>query len=194
MKYIPIETRAHCFSGKQHRVSFNTNGPYKRPNFLDLVHSGVCMMDVKSLCGASCFATFIDDHSTKVRDFVLNSKYRVISVFKHFSASVGREKIRKLKCVRVNNCGEYRCPFEEYCKENGIRLEKIFPNTPQHSEVVENINHTINDKIICILSHAKLPKSFWGNTLIIAVDLINISPFVPVDDVKMSLIYLRVFG
>ena len=54
-----------------------------------------------------------------------------------------------------------------------------------------------------MLSHAKLSKSFWGEAMRIAVDLINLSPSVPLDgnvlkrvwigkDVSYS--YLRVFG
>ena len=53
---------------------------------------------------------------------------------------------------------------------------------PQYNGVTKRMICTINDKIHCILSHAKLPKSFWGEAMRLAVDLINLSPSVPLND------------
>ncbi|MCI59809.1 retrovirus-related pol polyprotein from transposon tnt 1-94 [Trifolium medium] len=60
-----------------------------------------------------------------------------------------------MKCVRADNGGEYRGPFEEYCKKNGIKLEKTVPKTPQHNKVAERMKT--------------------------AVDLVNLSPSIPLD-------------
>ncbi|CAJ2628405.1 unnamed protein product [Trifolium pratense] len=203
VKGTPLKTCTHCFSGKQHRVSFRSSGPHRRQNILDLIHTDVCMMDSKSLGGALYFVTFIDDHSRKVWAFVLKSKDQVLGAFKQFHASVERETGRKLKCIRADNGGEYRGPFEEYCKEHGIKLEKTVPKTPQHNRVAERMNRTINERVRCMLSHAKLSKAFWGEAMKTAVDLINLSPSIPLDgDVPnrvwtgkdVSYGYLRVFG
>ncbi|CAJ2658330.1 unnamed protein product [Trifolium pratense] len=203
VKGTPLKTCTHCFSGKQHRVSFRSSGPHRRQNILDLIHTDVCMMDSKSLGGALYFVTFIDDHSRKVWAFVLKSKDQVLGAFKQFHASVERETGRKLKCIRADNGGEYRGPFEEYCKEHGIKLEKTVPKTPQHNGVAERMNRTINERVRCMLSHAKLSKAFWGEAMKTAVDLINLSPSIPLDgDVPnrvwtgkdVSYGYLRVFG
>lgn len=118
-------------------------------------------------------------------------------------ACVERETGRQLKCVRADNGGEYRGPFEKYCRDHGIRLEKTVPKTPQHNGVAERMNRTIGERIRCLLSHAKLPKSFWGEAMRTAVDLINLSPSVPLKgDVPekvwmrkdVSYDHLRVFG
>ena len=46
-----------------------------------------------------------------------------------------------------------------------------------HSKIVYlRMNRTICDRIRCMLSHAKLPKSFWGEAMRITVDLNNLSP------------------
>ena len=50
---------------------------------------------------------------------------------------------------------------------------------PQHNGVAERMNRTINDRIRCMLSHARLSKGFWGEAMRIAVDLVNLSPSVP---------------
>lgn len=118
------------------------------------------MMDGKSLGRASYFVIFIDEHSRKVWVFILKYKDQVLTVLKHFHASVEREKRRKLKCVTTDNDGEYRDPFEECCKERGIKIEKTVPKTPQHDGDVERMNRTINDKIRCMLPHAKYEKPF----------------------------------
>jgi len=64
--------------------------------------------------------TFIDDHSRKVFAYVLNNKFQVLDAFKEFHAKVERETGRKLKCIRSDNGGEYRGPFERYRKLYGI--------------------------------------------------------------------------
>ncbi|KAG6772135.1 hypothetical protein POTOM_023531 [Populus tomentosa] len=111
----------------------------------------------------------------------LKFKDQVIDVFKDFHARVERETGRKLKCIRSDNGGEYRGPFEKYCREHGIKLEKTIPKTPQQNGVVERMNKTIVEKIRCLLSHTKLPKSFWGEAMKTAVVMINLSPSIPFD-------------
>ena len=85
----------------------------------------------------------------------------MLDAFKELHARLERETGRKLKDVRANNGGEYKGPFENYCKLHGIRLEKTVPKTPQQDSVAERMNITIEERIRCMLSHSKLPKSFW---------------------------------
>ena len=59
----------------------------------------------------------------------MKSKDHVLDVFKDFHARVERETGRKLKCIRADNGGEYKGPFENYCREHGIKLEKTIPKT-----------------------------------------------------------------
>jgi hypothetical protein len=54
----------------------------------------------------------------------------VFDVFKDFHTRVKRETGRKMKCIRVDNGGEYKGPFEKYCKEHDIKLEKTVPKNP----------------------------------------------------------------
>ena len=94
-------------------------------------------------------------------------------------------------------------PFENYCKLYGIRLEKIVPKTPQQNGVVDRMNITIEERIRCMLSHSKIPKSFKGEAMRISIDLINLSPSVPLKGnvpkrvwtrKDVSYDHLRVFG
>jgi transposase InsO family protein len=202
-KGMSLTPCTHCLIGKQRRVSFQKSSSSRKENILDLVHTDVCTMNTKTLGGALYYVTFIDDHSRKVWVFALKTKDQVLDVFKVFHMKVERETGKQLKCVRADNGGEYRGPFEEYCRSHGIRLEKTVPKTPQHNGVAERMNRTICERIRCMLSHAKLPKPFWGEAMRTAVDLINLSPSVPLDgDIPqrvwtgkdVSFEHLRVFG
>jgi 5'-3' exoribonuclease 2 len=103
--------------GKQHRVAFKSQAPHKKPKVLDLVHSDVCKMFVRSMGGAKYFVTFIDDFSRKVWVYVFKTKDQVLSLFKQFPVSVERETEKKIKCLRTDNGGEYIGPFDAYFKE-----------------------------------------------------------------------------
>ncbi|RVX19016.1 Retrovirus-related Pol polyprotein from transposon TNT 1-94 [Vitis vinifera] len=119
---------------------------------------------------------------------VLKMRFSLISVGKldvegyhnhlgeDFHVKVERQTGKQLKSVRANNGGEYRGPFEQYYRSHGIRLEKTVPKTSQQNGVAERMNRNICDRISCMLSHAKLPMSFWGKATRTTVDLINLSP------------------
>ena len=130
-------------------------------------------MQSNTLGGALYYVTFINDHSRKVWAYALKSKDQVLDVFKDFHVKVERQIGKQLKSVRVDNDGEYKGPFEQYYRSHEIRLEKIVPKTLQQNSVVERMNRTIYDRIRCMLSHEKLPKSFWGEAMRTIIDLIN---------------------
>ena len=193
-----------CLFGKQHRVSFNIPST-RKPNVLDLVYSDVYgPIDVETLGGNKYFVTFIDDASQKVWFYVLKTKDQVFEHFKKFHAMVEREKGKLLKCLRSDNGGEYTSnEFKSYCSEKGIKHEKTILSNPQQNEVAERMNHTIIEKIKCMLRIANLPKSFWGEAIVTACYLINRSPSFPLNfdilkrvwtekDVFYS--HLKVFG
>ena len=92
-------------------------------------------MTVSTLGGARYFVTFIDDHSRKVWAYALRTKDCVLEAFKLFRANVERQTGRTLKCIRSDNSGEYRGPFEKFCKENGIKHERTIPKTPRQNGV-----------------------------------------------------------
>ncbi|XP_050875191.1 probable LRR receptor-like serine/threonine-protein kinase At2g24230 [Lathyrus oleraceus] len=52
---------------------------------------------------------------------------------------------------------------------------------PQHNEVVERMNCMINDIIRCMFCHAKLSKAICAEALTTAMDLIDLSPSVPLE-------------
>ncbi|CAL8169106.1 unnamed protein product [Prunus armeniaca] len=176
-KGMPLKSCTHCLAGKKHRASFQHGHAQRKPNVLDVVYSDVCgPMTTSTLGGAKYFVTFIDDHFRNVWAYALRTKDQVYEVFKQFHPSVEQETGRSLKCIRTDYRGEYMGVFRNYCRSNGIRHERFVPKTPQDNGIAERMNRTIIERIRTMLSHAKLPKSFWGEALMTAVDLINLSP------------------
>ena len=97
-----------------------------------------------------------------------------------------------MKVVRIDNGGETQA----------IKLEYTLSKTPELNGLAERMNRTIMERVRSMLSHEKLPKSFWFETMLTAVYLINMSPSVRLKgDVpqrvwtgrSVSYHYLRVF-
>ena len=98
---------------------------------------------MKSKSRALYIATFIDDHSRKIWVYPLKSKDQALDVFKQFQALSERQTGKKLKCIRIDNGGEYIGPFDNYCKSEGIRHQKNPPKTPQLNGLAVRMNRTL---------------------------------------------------
>ena len=147
VKGMTLRPCVDCLAGKQHRVAFCTStAPHHANDIHDLVHTDVCSMTRNFVSGALYFFTFIDDHSRKIFAYVLKNKYQVLDAFKEFHAKVERETDKNLKCIRSDNGGEYRGPFERYCRMYGIHQEKTVPKTPQQNGLAERMNKTITER------------------------------------------------
>ncbi|KAL0402010.1 UNVERIFIED_CONTAM: hypothetical protein Slati_4230900 [Sesamum latifolium] len=99
--------------------------------------------------------------------------------------------------------GEYLSgEFIDYLKENGILSQWTPPGTPQLKRVAEKRNRTLLDMVRSMMSFMKLPTSFWGHALEMAVKLLNIAPSKSVPQTPYeiwhgkpaSYKYLRVWG
>jgi hypothetical protein len=125
-------------------------------------------------------------------------------VFKKWKAMVENETGLKVKKLRSNNGGEYEDGgFKKFYYENGIRLEKTLPGTPQQNGVAEHMNRTLTERARNMLIQAGLPKQFWAEVVNTTAYLINRGPSVPLEhkipdevwsgkEVKLS--HLKVFG
>ena len=60
-------------------------------------------------------------------------------------------------------------------------MRKYHPKTPQLNGLVERMNRIIAEKVKCMISHSKLPKTFWGEAVKTAINLINLSPSRPLN-------------
>ena len=67
----------------------------------------------------------------------------MFETFKIWKALVENEIVKKLKCLKFDNGGEYcNKEFEKYCAYNGIHREKTTLRTSQENGVLERMNRT----------------------------------------------------
>ena len=64
---------------------------------------------------------------------------------------VERQSGKKLKCIRSDNGGEYRGPFNVYYRQHGIRHKKTPPKTPQLNGLAKRMNRTLVERVTCML-------------------------------------------
>ena len=89
---------------------------------------------------------------------------------------------RKLKCLRINNMGEYKCDESvQFCPEQGIRRESVAPYSVEQNVIAERMNRTIQERIVEMLRHSGLTDGFWAEALLRVVHIINMSPSRPLD-------------
>ncbi|GJR54721.1 retrovirus-related pol polyprotein from transposon TNT 1-94 [Tanacetum coccineum] len=112
-----------------------------------IVHTNVYgPTTVASIGGSRYYVTFIDDSSRKVWVNFLKNKSEIFNTFKKWKATVENETNLRVKCLKSDNGGEYSSQdFIEYCVENGIRMLKTIPETPQQNGVAARMNRTLNE-------------------------------------------------
>lgn len=109
--------------------------------------------------------------------YLLKTKAEAFKTFVEWRTKVETQCGLKVKALRTNNglefCNE---EFNSYCKEHGIYRNLTVRGTPQQNGLVERLNRTLLERVRCILSYAKLPKSFSGEAIHTVCYLINRSP------------------
>jgi transposase InsO family protein len=103
-------------------------------------------MPEKSLGGSSYYVIFIDEYSRKTWLYLLKTKDEVFSKFQEFKEKIENLKNKKIKMLRTDNGGEYTSKeFVAFCKSAWIRRELIVPHNPQHNDVAERKNRSIEE-------------------------------------------------
>ena len=205
LKNVDVGLCEDCIFGKQKKVSFTKIGKTPKAERLELVHTDVWgPSPVSSLAGSLYYVTFIDDSTRKLWVYFLKKKSEVFDTFRKWKAMVENETGLKIKRVRSDNGGEYRDNrFREFCANNGIKMEKTVPMTPQQNGVAERMNRTLNERARSMRIHVGLPKMFWAEAVNTATYLINRGPSIPLDGKipeevwsgkEVNLSHLRVFG
>jgi hypothetical protein len=105
---------------------------------------------------------------------MFKSKVDVFTVFKHFRSLVEKSTDRSIKCLRIDNGGEFTSmKFENYCKEFGIDRHKTTSYTPQCNGVVECMNKTLLERARSMLSNANLQQELWVEAVTTSCYLVN---------------------
>src|SRR5436853_6107718 len=182
------------FTGKGERAS----------DLLCIIHSDVCgPMNTLARGGYSYFITFTDDFSRYGFVYLMKHKSESFEKFKEFKNEVENQLGKSIKDIRADRCGEYlRQEFADHLKEYGIISQLTPPGTPQWNGVSERRNRTLLDMVRSVMSHAELPSSFWGYSLLTATFTLNRVPSKSVQKTpyeiwtgrRPSMSFMRIWG
>lgn len=109
--------------------------------------------------------------------YLLTHKSELFEVFKDFVAKSEVHFNLKVENVYCDNGGEYISnDMKNFFKEKGISYHLTVPYTPQQNSVAERMNRTLTEKARSMINSANLQKCFWGEAILTATYLLNISP------------------
>jgi len=92
----------------------------------------------------------------------MSHKSEVREIFVEWRRKIELQTGRKIKILRSDNGGEYKSdPFLQLCRDEGIERHFTVRETLQQNGMAERFNHTLLEKIRCLLSNSRLNKSFW---------------------------------
>ncbi|KAG4037393.1 Retrovirus-related Pol polyprotein from transposon TNT 1-94 [Phytophthora cactorum] len=154
------------------------SSPNRAKQVLEVVHSDVCgPMQTPTFGGKCYFVTFIDDKSHFCVVYLLRNKSEVAAKFAEFVAFAETQTGKRVKTLRSDNGGEYTSStMAKFCSDRGIVQKFTPPYTPQLNGVAERMNRTLVKCARCMLEHAGLPKTYWGEAVVTATFLRNRCP------------------
>ncbi|CAK9800989.1 Copia protein [Anthophora plagiata] len=207
-KVIPTNNLCEaCINGKQARLPFEKAKDkihIKRPLFI--VHSDVCgPITPSTINEKNYFVLFVDEFTHYCVTYLITYKSDVFSVFQDFVAKSEAHFNLKIVNLYCDNGREYLSnEMKDYCVQRGISFHLTVPRTPQLNGVSERMVRTITEKARTMISGASLDKVFWGEAVLTATYLINLTPtkalkvnktpFELWHSKKPKLKYLKIFG
>ncbi|XP_033225974.1 cytochrome P450 4C1-like [Belonocnema kinseyi] len=81
----------------------------------------------------------------------------------------------KLRNERNDTSGKV-LQTESFCKEKGIQYHLTVPYTPQQNSIAERMNKSLTEKARAMRNGAELGKELWGEAILTAAYLLNLSP------------------
>ena len=168
-----------CINGKQARLPFEKvkdKRYVRRPLFI--VHSDVCgPITPTTIDNKNYFVLFVDEFTHYCVSYLITYKSDVFSIFKDFIAKSEAHFNLKVVNLYCDNGREYLSnEMKDYCVQKGISYHLTVPRTPQLNGVSERMVRTITEKARAMISGASLEKYFWGEAVLTATYLINLTP------------------
>lgn len=167
-----------CCFGKMSRQKFPKNSEIRSNQVLDLLHSDLCgPMSIESKGRQLYFLSIIDDYSRFAQVYFIRHKSETLDKFREFVTLVSNQHGRQVKAFRSDNGTEFGSKdFVSFLSNQGIKIEKTVPYTPQQNGVAERFNRTVVEMARTLLNHAGLDKTFWAEAVNTAVYLRNRLP------------------
>ena len=163
-----------CVMGKQTRDPFQGEfSDATSPG--EIIHSDVAGPVLRTFSGFRYIVSFIDEYSRHVSVSLMKKKSEVCYHFRCFQRVFERRHGHSIKAIHSDNGGEYD-PVEKYASSKGIQVTRAAPYTPQSNGIAERLNRTLFEAARTMLIESNLPKTFWGEAILHAVNVRNSIP------------------
>jgi hypothetical protein len=128
------------------------------------------------------FLLLVDDLMRYMWLTLLVTKDEAAAAIIQLQKGVELESGCKLHKLRTDRGGEFTYgSVIAYCVELGVGLHLMSPYSLQLNSVVEWCNQIIVGMARSLLKAKKVPGEFWGETVLMAVFILNMSPTKSVD-------------
>ncbi|KAG1654211.1 hypothetical protein FOA52_010588 [Chlamydomonas sp. UWO 241] len=182
--FDPDETKAAaaslctpCITGKFSRGPLVASK--SPPNLLlHVLHSDLMgPLSPASRGGARYVMTVIEDYSRYSLVFLLKNKSDASHSMRQAIAFFECQAGASVRNVRSDRGGEFinHALYDHY-KAKGIVPQHTMPHTPEQNGVAERINRTLTDKVRHMLAHSGMSLGYWGEAMLAANYLRNLSP------------------
>ncbi|KAG1659195.1 hypothetical protein FOA52_005673 [Chlamydomonas sp. UWO 241] len=198
--FDPDETKAAaaslctpCITGKSSREPLVASK--SPPNLLlHVLHSDLMgPLSPASRGGARYVMTVIEDYSRYSLVFLLKNKSDASHSMRQAIAFFECQTGASVRNVRSDRGGEFinHALYDHY-KAKGIVPQHTMPHTPEQNGIAERINRTLTDKVRPMLAHSGMSLSYWGEAMLAANYLRNLSPSSHSNKTPHELLFNRV--
>lgn len=182
-----------CELAKHHRVHFPAQ-PYKESQPFSLIHSDIWGPSrINNISGARWFITFIDDYTRVSWVYLLEEKSETARTFQNFHKMIKTQFQANIQILCTDNGREYFSSIlGSYLTNHGIVHHSSCVDTPQQNGIAERKNKHLLEVVKALTFTMAVPKTFWGEDVLIATYLINRMPSrvlnfkTPLDTLKNS--------
>jgi transposase InsO family protein len=167
-----------CERSNQQRASFKRTYTQHATQVNELVYTDIKgPVEVPTFSGKRYVLVFVDDFSGFVTTYLLAHKSEALTRFKEYVVAAETKHNLPVRGVNSDNGGEFISPaWTAYCKSKGIHCRGTTTYTPEQNGSAEVRFRVLFRKVRTLLIGAQLPKQFWGEALLTATLLNNISP------------------
>ncbi|KAL9241494.1 hypothetical protein vseg_015603 [Gypsophila vaccaria] len=163
-----------CHINKSHKLSFSTSSLISTAP-LDLVFSDVWTSPILSPESYKYYVVFIDHFTHYIWLYPIKQKSDTTPTFLKFRAIVEKYFNKPIRQFYSDNGGEF-VKLTHHLQAHGITHLTSPPHTPEHNGFAERRHRHIVETGLSLLTHAKLPISFWHHAFTTATYLINRLP------------------
>ncbi|GKV43433.1 hypothetical protein SLEP1_g50721 [Rubroshorea leprosula] len=166
-----------CHRAKQTRLPFPISKNVSNRIFA-LIHCDIWgRYATSSFTGAHYFLTIVDDFSRCTWVYLLKHKSEAALYLVNFCNMVETQFETHVQQMRSDNGKEFTEGLvKDFCQKKGILQQTSCVNTPQQNGVVERKHRHLLEVARALCFQANLPLKFWGECILTATYLINLTP------------------